>query len=93
MIKGFADAETEKLWHGIRSRRFPPDIQQRALTKLQLLDAAVELSFLRLPAGNRLEALKGDRAGQHSIRINDQWRICFTWTGTDAERVEIVDYH
>lgn len=93
MIKGFADAETEKLWHGIRSRRFPPDIQQRALTKLQLLDAAVELSFLRLPPGNRLEALKGDRAGQHSIRINDQWRICFTWTGTDAERVEIVDYH
>jgi proteic killer suppression protein len=93
VIKGFADAETEKLWHGIRSRRFPPDIQQRALTKLQLLDAAVELSFLRLPPGNRLEALKGDRAGQHSIRINDQWRICFTWTGTDAERVEIVDYH
>lgn len=93
MIKGFADAETEKLWHGIRSRRFPPDIQQRALTKLQLLDAAVELSFLRLPPGNRLEALKGDRAGQHSIRINDQWRICFIWTGTDAERVEIVDYH
>ncbi len=93
MIKGFADAETEKLWHGIRSHRFPPDIQQRALTKLQLLDAAVELSFLRLPPGNRLEALKGDRAGQHSIRINDQWRICFTWTGTDAERVEIVDYH
>lgn len=93
MIKGFADAETEKLWHGTRSRRFPPDIQQRALTKLQLLDAAVELSFLRLPPGNRLEALKGDRAGQHSIRINDQWRICFTWTGTDAERVEIVDYH
>jgi toxin HigB-1 len=93
VIKGFADAETEKLWHGTRSRRFPPDIQQRALTKLQLLDAAVELSFLRLPPGNRLEALKGDRAGQHSIRINDQWRICFIWTGTDAERVEIVDYH
>lgn len=93
MIKGFADAETEKLWHGARSRRFPPDIQQRALTKLQLLDAAVELSFLRLPPGNRLEALKGDRAGQHSIRINDQWRICFIWTGTDAEQVEIIDYH
>lgn len=93
MIKGFADAETEKLWHGTRSRRFPPDIQQRALTKLQLLDAAVELSFLRLPPGNRLEALKGGRAGQHSIRINDQWRICFIWTGTDADQVEIVDYH
>ena len=93
MLKSFADPETEKLWLGTRSRRFPPDIQQRALTKLQLIDAAVELSFLRLPPGNRLEALKGNRAGQHSIRINDQWRICFIWTGTDAEQVEIVDYH
>lgn len=93
MIKSFADAETEKLWHGTRSRKIPPDIQQRALTKLQLIDAAVELSFLRLPPGNRLEALKGSRAGQHSIRLNDQWRICFVWNGSDAERVEIVDYH
>lgn len=93
MIKSFASSETEKLWRGFRSRRLPPDLQQRAITKLQLIDAAVELSFLRLPPGNRLEALKGARAGQHSIRLNDQWRICFVWTGTDAEMVEIVDYH
>jgi len=76
-----------------RSRRLPPDVQRRALIKLQLIDAAVELAFLRLPPGNRLEPLKGGRAGQHSIRINDQWRICFTWNGTDAEQVEITDYH
>ena len=93
MIKSFASAETEKLWQGTRSRRLPADIQQRALVKLQLINAAVELDFLRLPPGNRLEALKGDRKGQHSIRINDQWRICFAWNGTDAEKVEIVDYH
>jgi proteic killer suppression protein len=93
VIKGFANAETEKLWLGTPSRRLPPDIQQRALIKLQLIEAAVELAFLRLPPGNRLEALKGNRAGQHSIRINDQWRICFVWNGTDAEQVEIVDYH
>lgn len=93
MIKGFANAETEKLWQGTRSRRLPPDIQKRALVKLQLIDAAVELAFLRLPPGNRLEVLKGDRAGQHSIRINDLWRICFRWTGTDAEQVEVTDYH
>ena len=93
MIKSFANAETEKLWQGLGSRRLPPEIQQRALMKLQLIDAAVELTFLRLPPGNRLEGLKGDRAGQHSIRINDQWRICFVWNGTDAEQVEITDYH
>lgn len=93
MIKSFASDETEKLWQGTRSRRLPPDIQKRALMKLQLIDAAVELAFLRLPPGNRLEPLRGDRAGQHSIRINDQWRICFVWTGTDAEQVEIADYH
>ena len=93
VIKSFANAETEKLWQGIRSRRLPPDIQKRALVKLQLIDAAVEIAFLRLPPGNRLEALKGDRAGQHSIRINDQWRICFIWSGTDATNVEITDYH
>ncbi len=93
MIKSFASDETEKLWQGTRSRRLPPDIQKRALIKLQLIDAAVELAFLRLPPGNRLEPLQGGRAGQHSIRINDQWRICFVWTGTDAEHVEITDYH
>jgi toxin HigB-1 len=93
VIKSFASTETEKLWQGTRSRRLPPDIQRRALMKLQLLDAAVELAFLRVPPGNRLEALRGRRSGQHSIRINDQWRICFVWNGTDAEQVEITDYH
>ena len=93
MIKSFANDETAKLWQGTRSRRLPPDIQKRALIKLQLIDAAVELAFLRVPPGNRLESLRGDRAGQHSIRINDQWRICFIWAGTDAEQVEITDYH
>lgn len=71
----------------------PSDICKRTLVKLQLIDAAVELEFLKVPPGNRLEALKGNRKGQYSIRINDQWRICFRWTGTDAEDVEIVDYH
>jgi len=93
VIRSFANDETEKLWQGTRSRRLPPDIQKRALAKLQLIDAAVELAFLRRPPGNRLEPLRGDRAGQHSIRINDQWRICFNWTGTDAEQVEVTDYH
>lgn len=93
VIKSFANAETERLWRGERSRRLPADLQTRTLMKLQLLNAAAELKFLRLPPGNRLEALKGDRAGQHSIRINDQWRICFIWTGTDAIEVEIIDYH
>jgi toxin HigB-1 len=93
VIKSFASTETEKLWQGTRSRRLPPDIQRRALMKLQLLDAAVELAFLRVPPGNRHEALRGRRSGQHSIRINDQWRICFVWNGTDAEQVEITDYH
>ena len=93
MIKSFANAETAALWAGESVRRLPGDLQRRALVKLQLINAAVELAFLRLPPGNRLEALKGGRNGQHSIRINDQWRICFVWTGTDAEDVEIVDYH
>ena len=93
MIKSFANAETAALWAGESVRRLPPDLQRRALVKLQLINAAVELAYLRLPPGNRLEAMKGGRNGQHSIRINDQWRICFVWTGTDAEDVEIVDYH
>ena len=93
MIKSFADRDTAKLWLTGRARRIPGDIWQRALIKLQLIDAAVELTFLRLPPGNRLEALQGDRRGQHAIRINDQWRICFRWAGQDAEQVEIVDYH
>ena len=93
MIKSFANAETAALWSGESVRRLPADLQRRALVKLQLINAAVELAFLRLPPGNRLEAMKGGRNGQHSIRINDQWRICFVWTGTDAEDVGIVDYH
>lgn len=93
MIRSFADRETEKLWVTGRSRRVPGEIWQRALVKLQLIDAAVELAFLSVPPGNRLESLRGDRRGQHSIRINDRWRICFRWNGTDAEQVEIVDYH
>ena len=93
MIRSFADRDTEKLWNTCRARRLPAPLWVRGLTKLQLLDAAVELAFLRVPPGNRLEALRGDRRGQHSIRLNDQWRLCFRWTGTDAEDVEITDYH
>jgi toxin HigB-1 len=93
MIVSFRDAETEKIWSGLRSRRLPFDIQSAALRKLRLLNAARRLDDLRLPPGNRLEPLKRDRAGQWSIRINDQWRICFRWTPGGAEAVEIVDYH
>ncbi len=93
MLRSFASTETEKLWQGIRSRRLPPELHLRALAKLQLINAAVQLEFLKLPPGNHLEALKGDRKGQYSVRIDEQWRICFVWNGTDAERVETVDYH
>jgi toxin HigB-1 len=93
MIVGFRSAETEKIWFGVRSRRLPYDIQAVALRKLRLLNAAKRLDDLRVPPGNRLEALKGDRTGQWSIRINDQWRICFRWAQAGAEDVEIVDYH
>jgi len=93
MIKSFADKETEKLFSGKASRKLPADIQRTTLHKLALLHAAVELEFLRAPPGNKLEALKGNRVGQHSIRINDQWRICFTWRDGDAYEVEITDYH
>jgi proteic killer suppression protein len=75
------------------SKKFPRDIQQRAFMKLNSIDSAVEIEDLRLPGANRLEALKGDRKGQWSIRVNDRWRICFEWHGGDAEKVEIVDYH
>jgi len=92
MIKEFSDKETKAIWNGHRSR-LPSDICILSLLKLQALDAAVRVEDLRVPPGNRLEALKGDRAGQHSIRINDQWRICFVWDGTDAHKVEITDYH
>ena len=93
MILSFRDTETARIWSGERSRRLPADIQNVALRKLRLLNAALGLLDLRVPPGNRLEALKGSRAGQHSIRINDQWRICFVWTAGGPKDVEIVDYH
>lgn len=93
MIRSFADIETEKLFRRERIRRLPPDIQRTALRKLVQLDAAVACEDLRVPPGNRLEALTGNRLGQHSVRINDQWRICFVWAAGGAEGVEIVDYH
>ena len=93
MIRSFADAETEKVFQRQRSRRLPPDVQRRAHRKLLLLDAAEALSDLKVPPGNRLERLAGDRAGQHSIRVNDQWRVCFRWGRGDAKDVEITDYH
>lgn len=92
MITSFRDRHTQALWETGRSRRFG-SFQSVALRKLDMLDAATDLKDLRSPPGNRLEALSGDREGQHSIRINDQWRICFEWSDGDAENVEIVDYH
>ena len=93
MIKTFRDKETEKIFNRFLSRKLPQNIQYLARRKLVILDAATELAALRVPPGNRLEALKGARKGQHSIRINDQWRICFKWKSGDAYDVEIADYH
>jgi len=93
VILSFACVETERVFRAELSRRFPPDIQRRARRKLLVLHAATELRHLVVPPGNRLEALKGDRQGQHSIRVNDQWRICFRWREGNADDVEIVDYH
>ncbi len=93
MIESFADSETEKIYNGIVSRRLPLIIQKSARRKLLYLDDAEDLRDLAAPPGNRLEALHGDRAGQHSIRINDQWRICFMWSQGKARNVEITDYH
>ena len=93
MIRSFRDRETERLFQRTRSRRLPPELQRTALRKLIVLDAAESLEDLRIPPGNRLESLKGERTGQHSIRINDQWRICFFWRTGDCFDVEIVDYH
>lgn len=93
MIRSFADRETELIWEGRRSRRLPPDIQDRALVRLRMLDAAIELQDLRMPPSNRLHALEEDRLGQHSISINKQWRVCFTWRDGGADGVEITDYH
>jgi proteic killer suppression protein len=93
MIRSFADREAEALFAGRLARRLPRDIQRAAQRKLRQLHEAEELRDLAAPPGNRLEALRGSRAGQHSIRINDQWRLCFVWKDGGAERVEIVDYH
>jgi toxin HigB-1 len=93
VIKSFRDRDTERLFQRRPVRKLGSDIQKVALRKLRMLDAATVLDDLRLPPGNRLEKLKGERAGQHSIRINQQWRICFRWRSGDAYDVEIVDYH
>lgn len=93
MIQSFACAETERLFQDETARRLPPQIQRVARRKLLLLNQARNLNDLRVPYGNHLEALKDDRAGQHSIRMNDQWRLCFRWRDGDAYDVEIVDYH
>ena len=93
MIVNFACKETAKIWTGEVSKKLPRDIQQVALRKLFMLDRAVNLDDLRIPPANRLEKLAGSRKDQHSIRINDQWRICFVWSDAGADQVEIVDYH
>lgn len=93
MLANFADKETERIWNGQRSSKLPPDIQKRGLDKLKLLNRAKTFDDLRNPPSNRLHALSKDRAGQHSISINKQWRICFVWKDGDAYGVEITDYH
>jgi len=93
MIKSFKCKEAEKVFNNRFSRKLPHDIQRIAQRKLKMINAAAHLSFLTVPPANRLEELGGNRAGQHSIRINDQWRICFKWRGSDAYDVEITDYH
>ena len=93
MIKSFRDTNTERVFNRELVKKFPREIQQPAFMRLNAIDAAVRLEDLRLPPSNRLESLKGDRKGEHSVRINDQWRICFLWRDGHAERVEIVDYH
>lgn len=93
MIRSFASRETESFFEERKTRSIPPNIQRVALRKLAQLHAVTELNHLSVPPGNRLEALKGDRKGLHSIRINDQWRICFRWKADGPHEVEIVDYH
>ena len=93
MLRHFTDKETRKVWEGTVSKKLPGDIQAVARRKLRMLNNAKLLDDLRIPPANRLEALKGARKGQHSIRINNQWRICFIWNNGDADAVEIVDYH
>jgi toxin HigB-1 len=93
VIKSFADKETERLFGGRKSRAVPSQVRERALSKLLVLNAATNVEDLRAPPGNRLEKLRGDREGQWSVRINQQYRVCFSWIGTDAHDVEITDYH
>lgn len=93
MIRNFADEETERVWRGRQSRKLPPDIQQTARRKLRQLDAAEQLQDLALPRGNRLEQLKGYSVPRYSVRINDQWRLCFRWSDGGADDVGIEDYH
>ena len=93
MIKTFKDAETQKIYRRERSRKLPTDIQQVALRKLRMINNVININDLRVPPANRLEKLSGDRDGQYSIRINNQWRICFEWRGSDAFNIEIADYH
>ena len=92
-IRSFRDKETEKVWQRTYSKRIPPDVQRIGYRKLVMLHRSKDLTDLRVPPGNRLESLSGDRSGQHSIRINSQWRICFLWTSGHAVDVEIADYH
>ena len=96
MISSFGDKQTEDLFHGrpsARTRRFPPDLTRLALRKMEVLNAASSVIDLRAPPGNRLEALKGDLQGFHSIRVNQQWRLVFRWEGSDAHEVRLIDYH
>ena len=93
MIQSFKNSDTEKVWNRERLKGFGTELQRSAHRKLLILDAAESINDLRVPPGNRLEALRGARSGQHSIRVNDQWRICFIWTDTGPTAVEIVDYH
>jgi proteic killer suppression protein len=93
VIQSFRDHETEHIYHRQRSRKLPPEIQQIALRKLRMLNNAASLNDLRIPPANRLEKLSGDHEGKYSIRINDQWRICFEWYENNAYQVEITDYH
>jgi proteic killer suppression protein len=93
VLRSFADKETERVWRRQRSRKPGGEIQRAALRKLLILDAAETINDLRVPPGNRLEKLKGNRAGFYSIRVDQQWRICFSWTDAGPENVEIVDYH
>ena len=93
MIRSFRDRDTERLFDREPVRKWGTDVQRVGLRKLRILDAATSLDDLRVPPGNRLEKLHGDRAGQWSVRVNDQWRLCFEWRGSDAYEVELVDYH